>query len=76
MQAQTSDKGRANGDESGCDKPGKGGKVEDYGQQSRNGRVAGTVQPGIADDDKRARTGSGQEEVRHTPPAGDWNDVA
>ncbi len=36
----------------------------------------GETQPGIADADKKARTGSEQEPVRNTPPAGDWNDVA
>jgi hypothetical protein len=36
----------------------------------------GEVQKGIADSDKKARTGSEQEPVRNTPPAGDWNDVA
>jgi hypothetical protein len=36
----------------------------------------GEVQPGIADADKKVRTGSEQEPVRNTPPAGDWNDVA
>jgi hypothetical protein len=36
----------------------------------------GEVQPGIADADKKVRTGSVQEPVRNTPPAGDWNDVA
>jgi len=36
----------------------------------------GEVQPGIADADKKARTGSAAEPVRNTPPAGDWNDVA
>jgi hypothetical protein len=35
-----------------------------------------TVQPHIADADKIARTGSKDEHVRHTPPAGDWNDDA
>jgi hypothetical protein len=40
------------------------------------GRKAGTKQPGIADADKMARTGKVDEPVRHTPPAGDWNDVA
>ena len=39
-------------------------------------RQRGAMQPGIADADKRARTGSEQEPVRNTPPAGDWNDVA
>lgn len=36
----------------------------------------GEVQRGIADADKKARTGSEHEFVRNTPPAGDWNDVA
>jgi hypothetical protein len=36
----------------------------------------GEVQTGIADADKKARTGSEQEPVRDTPPGGDWNDVA
>jgi hypothetical protein len=40
------------------------------------GRESGTVQPGVADADKRARTGNIQEPVRNTPPAGEWNDVA
>ena len=40
------------------------------------GRKAGTTQPGIADADKRARTGTTDEPVRNTPPAGSWNDVA
>lgn len=34
------------------------------------------VQHGIADADKVARTGSREEPVRNTPPAGAWNDVA
>jgi hypothetical protein len=33
------------------------------------------VQNDIADADKNARTGSRDEQVRNTPPAGDWNDV-
>jgi hypothetical protein len=40
------------------------------------GRKAGTTQPGMADADKRARTGKVDEPVRSTPPAGSWNDVA
>jgi hypothetical protein len=36
----------------------------------------GSVQAGISDADKKARTGSERESVRNTPPAGDWNDVA
>lgn len=34
------------------------------------------VQRGIADADKVARTGSRDEAVRNTPPAGAWNDVS
>jgi hypothetical protein len=32
------------------------------------------VQRGIAEPDKRARTGRSGEPVRNTPPAGAWND--
>jgi hypothetical protein len=35
-----------------------------------------TVQPHIADADKLARTGSKDEHILNTPPAGDWNDDA
>jgi len=34
------------------------------------------IEKGIADADKKARTGTTQEPVRHTPPAGAWNDTA
>jgi len=34
------------------------------------------VEPAIADADKIARTGSREECVRDTPPAGSWNDVS
>lgn len=40
------------------------------------GREHRTVQTDIADADKVARTGSKDEPVRNTPPAGKWNDVA
>jgi hypothetical protein len=40
------------------------------------GRESTNVQPDIADADKVARTGTKDEQVRDTPPAGDWNDVA
>ena len=40
------------------------------------GRETRTVQTDIADADKVARTGTKDEEVRNTPPAGDWNDIA
>ncbi len=36
----------------------------------------GSVRHGIAEADKLARTGSAEEPVRDTPPAGTWNDVA
>lgn len=34
------------------------------------------IEKEIADADKRARTGSTDESVRSTPPAGAWNDTA
>ena len=34
------------------------------------------IEKGIADADKKARTGTAQELVRNTPPAGAWNDTA
>jgi hypothetical protein len=39
-------------------------------------REPGGVHPGIADTDKRVRTGSAQEPVRNTPPAGAWNETS
>jgi hypothetical protein len=39
-------------------------------------RMPPGVQHGIADADKVARTGSKDEPVRNTPPAGAWNDVS
>jgi hypothetical protein len=44
--------------------------------QSRVRREPEAKHPGIADEDKRARTGRVDEAVRNTPPAGKWNDVA
>ena len=40
------------------------------------GRPRGTPQHGVADADVKVRTGAEEEEVRDTPPAGKWNDVA
>lgn len=40
------------------------------------GRPRRTPQYGLADADIKARTGKAKEEVRNTPPAGKWNDVA
>lgn len=34
------------------------------------------IQKGIADADKKARTGSTSETVRNTPPAGAWNETS
>ena len=34
------------------------------------------IQKGIADADKTARTGSTDETVRNTPPAGAWNETS
>jgi hypothetical protein len=43
---------------------------------SRIGREPRGVQRGIADADKKARTGKTEEPVRNTPPAGAWNDTS
>jgi len=34
------------------------------------------IQKGIADADRKARTGSKEEAVRNTPPAGAWNETS
>lgn len=34
------------------------------------------VDKGVADADKKARTGKTEEPVRNTPPAGAWNDTS
>lgn len=34
------------------------------------------IEEGIAEADKKARTGSKDEPVRNTPPAGAWNDTS
>lgn len=34
------------------------------------------IQEGIADADKKTRTGSTKETVRNTPPAGAWNETS
>jgi len=47
-------------------------RVKDVG----TGRPRGTPQYGLADADIKARTGSEREQVRNTPPAGKWNEVA
>jgi hypothetical protein len=39
-------------------------------------REPGGVTRGIADMDKRVRTGSAKEGVRNTPPAGAWNETS
>jgi hypothetical protein len=66
------------GMEEGRELKGEGTPSHLPGAEPRPGEVhkRGAVQPGIADADKRARTGSDREPVRNTPPAGDWNDVA
>jgi hypothetical protein len=63
----------------GSDTKEEGGKVEVKSTPSRAPGARpqrGQVQTGIADADKKARTGFEQEPVRNTPPAGDWNDVS
>ena len=34
------------------------------------------IERGIADADRKARTGSAREDIRNTPPAGTWNDTS
>ena len=45
-------------------------------KEAGTGRPRGTPQYGVADADVKARTGSEKEEIRSTPPAGKWNEVA
>jgi hypothetical protein len=68
----------AEGKEEGCKVKGDRTPSRAPGAGPKPGEVhkRGEVQPGIAGADKKARTGSEQEPVRNTPPAGDWNDVA
>lgn len=42
----------------------------------RPNRPKKSVQDDIADADKVARSGSADEQVRDTPPAGTWNDTS
>jgi hypothetical protein len=62
----------ADGKEEGCKIKGKQTPAHVPGARPKRGEV----QKGIADADKKVRTGSEEEPVRNTPPAGDWNDVA
>jgi hypothetical protein len=39
-------------------------------------REPGGVTRGIAETDKRVRTGNAKEPVRNTPPAGAWNETS
>lgn len=45
-------------------------------KEAGTGYPRGAVQHGLADADIRARTGSDKEQIRNTPPAGKFNDVA
>jgi len=53
-------------------------------QDRKRGHESASTQPeeprgidrGIADADKKVRTGSTDESVRNTPPAGAWNDTS
>jgi hypothetical protein len=40
------------------------------------GKEPREIDRGVADADKAARTGSQDESVRNTPPAGSWNDTS
>lgn len=63
----TEEKGQTEGRKRSSDAPATG---------SRIGREPRGVQKGIADADKKMRTGSTEEPVRNTPPAGAWNDTS
>jgi Raf kinase inhibitor-like YbhB/YbcL family protein len=52
------------------------GTSEKPGAATQKTKARAQVRPHIADADKIARTGSANESVRDTPPAGKWNDVA
>ena len=66
------------GQEEGCKVKGERTPSHAPGASPKQREVhkRGEMQPGIADADKKVRTGSETERVRDTPPAGDWNDVA
>jgi hypothetical protein len=56
--------------------------MDEQGEERHNETAAGKpeeprgIETDIADADKKARTGSTDESVRNTPPAGAWNDTA
>lgn len=52
------------------------GQTGPPGGKSAIGQEPQGVQKDIADADKRARTGTTEEPVRNTPPAGAWNDTS
>jgi hypothetical protein len=52
------------------------GTSEEPGAATQKTKAPAQVRPHIADADKIARTGSVNESVRDTPPAGKWNEVA
>ena len=52
------------------------GEADVVGTFERKPSVSRGIRYGIADADKLARTGSVNEPVRDTPPAGHWNDTA
>lgn len=58
----------------GAEERAKGADLSDM-DSSGKPRQPG-VRHGIADADKVARTGSKDEPVRNTPPAGAWNDTS
>jgi hypothetical protein len=62
-------------------KPADKRRHDDRGKASKDPRSVESEEPrgiekGIAEADKKARTGSRNERVRNTPPAGAWNDIS
>ena len=50
--------------------------AEPDSESSPRWREPDGIQKGIADADKKARTGTPEEPVRNTPPAGAWNETS
>jgi len=61
----------------GGQQPRKRRPVDDPQPEEANiGQEPRGVERGIADADKKARTGKTDEPIRNTPPAGAWNDTS
>lgn len=70
MQEKQEEKRRSSGDRAGT------GAAVPAHEPSPSWHEPRAVEREIADADKLARTGSTEEKVRDTPPAGPWNDTS